>query len=188
MKKRPIILLVFGAYWLTVDLSKSTVSGDIDSKNGSGRTIKLAELSSMLVKSQPINVLRLKDQDHYSEKNILFLKYPTTLTQEICYNKPNVIDEEYCMILALTIIDTAKAMQLQWLNLRDTSAIKCVFDWQSVWQWQDRETSISGRVKIISLTNDSIEVEFDIEVFDYNFKRTYIYNKKRAFLKRKKQL
>lgn len=177
---------ICGAYWLKVDFDRSNATGDIDSKNGSSRTTSLSELSSTLARSQPVNVLSLKDQAHFSERNTFSSENYTILVQEVNFNVPRALDEEYWITLSLTIIDTAKAMRSQWLSLRDTSAIKCVFDWTSAWLWQDRETAISGRVKINSWTKESIEADFDIEVFDYNFKRSYIYNKKRTFLKAKK--
>ena len=187
-KKSDYSITNCGEYWLTVDFHKSTASGDIDSKNASSRTTSLAELSSMLAKSQPVNVLSLKDQEHFSEMNTFSSGKHITLTQEVNFNIPRALDEEYWITLNLTIFDTAKAKQLQWFYLRDTSAIKSVFGWRSAWLWQDRETSISGRVRIISWTKDSIEVEFDIEVFEYNFRRSYIYDKKRTFLKAKKSI
>jgi hypothetical protein len=174
-----------GEYWLTVDFSKSTASGDIDSKNRASRTTSLAELSSMLVKSQPVYVLSLKDQEYFSEKNTFSFKKPTTLVQEVSFNVPGALDEEYWITLTLKIVDTGKAKQFRVVNLRDTSVIKCEFNWQSPWHWEKRETTISGSIMIISWTRTFIEAGLDIEVFDYNFKRSYIYTKKRIFSKAK---
>ena len=60
-KETDYSISICGAFWLTADFGKSTVTGDIDSKNGTSRTIKLAELSSMLEKSQ--NAFIQKEQN-----------------------------------------------------------------------------------------------------------------------------
>lgn len=42
---------ICGAYWLTVDLNKSKISGDIDSENRTVSTISLSELKSRFTKN-----------------------------------------------------------------------------------------------------------------------------------------
>jgi hypothetical protein len=138
--------------------------------------------------AQTTHVLKLKDKRNYSEQNILFSDSVIIFVNEVCYNEPNTIDEEGCFILKLTLIDTTKARQLKKVDVaKDTTVIKCLFDYLSVWNWEEERTTITGVVGILALTKKSIAVSFNVKVIDNRRNRTYIYIGNRTFEKSKKK-
>jgi hypothetical protein len=130
---------------------------------------------------QTTEVLQLGEKKYYSEKDSLSRDSLLNLVQEICYDEPEVIDEEHCFYLKLSILDTTKARQLRLLNVsRDTSIINCLFYIRSVWSpmWNilgDRKATITGTVKIVSWTTNSITADLHLRIKDYRRSKTYLY-------------
>jgi hypothetical protein len=150
------------------------------------KTLLAAILLSGICFGQITNALRLKEKRYYAEKNTFSSDTTVNLRQEVCYNKPGVIDEEYCFILNIIISDTLKAKQLKKIDLaKDSSIIKCTWDLLSVWNWEDESTTISGIVTIVSWTKKAIEVDLNVEAYDNRHKEGYSYKGRRRFSKTK---
>jgi len=148
---------------------------------------RLTILSLLLFSSDPLiaqttHILKLKNKKNYSEKSQFFSDSTTTLVHEVCYNEPNTIDEEGCYILTLTLIDTSKARQLKKIDItKDTSIIKSVFDYRSVWDWADEKVTLTGVVNILALTEKTISVDMHIKITDNRRSRAYTYIGTRIF-------
>lgn len=137
--------------------------------------------------AQTTQILKLKKKKNYSERNILVSDSITVLINEVWYNDPNIIDEEGCFILELTLIDTTKAKELRKLNIvNDTSVIRCLFDYLSVWNWEKEITTITGVMSIEAWSKESIDIELNITVVDNRRNRTYSYVGVRKFKKSNK--
>lgn len=131
---------------------------------------------------QQTEVLKLYSKKHFSEENRIFFDSSFTLVIETCYNKPRTIDDEYCLKLKISFLDTLKARQQKMFSIsKDTLIVKCNFDVSSVWNWEDENTSISGTIKIISWSKKNIEMDIDLKIQNNRRNRTYIYKGGRTF-------
>lgn len=96
------------------------------------------------------NVLLYKHKKYYKENNIITSDTIFTLYQKVCYNKPGVIDEEFCYSLKLEFLDTNLAKSKRIIDLQsDTLILKASYGLFSVWNWENEETRISGQIEII---------------------------------------
>ena len=134
--------------------------------------------------AQTVNVLNLKNKKYYLEKNKFLGTDTLKLTQEVSYDKPNVVDEGYSLILNIDILPSKYLQAQQVLNLaKDSQFIKCSFDLLSVWNWETEKTSISGNLQIIAQTQTRIVLDLDIEVLNLITNKTYLYKGRRSFVK-----
>jgi len=130
---------------------------------------------------QIVDVLQLKSKRHFKEKNEFYKDSAMYILCEVCYNNPNVIDEEYCSSITLTIKDTMKFKTAKIFDIeRDTAIISCSYNRLSVWNWNDVKNKISGTIQLVSLTNNTIKLLLNITV---KTKEEYSYQGQRAFLK-----
>lgn len=141
---------------------------------------------SFLAGAQETDVLTLKDGKYHSEQNILDKNF--TLVQQVLYDVPGSIDEEYNLLLYISFPDAPKARQLKTLDVKDSSLIKVRFDIFSVWNWEEENTATSGHITILSWTSTSVRVNFDLIVQDNRRKREYVYRGTRTFIRTKKKL
>lgn len=132
--------------------------------------------------SQTTNVLKLKNKKHYLEENTVLSDSVILFTNQVCYNDPHTIDEEGCFILKLVLTDTTKAKQLKKIDIiKDSSIIKCVYEYQSVWNWDHEKMIITGDVEFLEVTKKTITVSLNIKVIDYRKNRIYLYIGNRKF-------
>ncbi|MBX9784481.1 MAG: hypothetical protein K2X48_14425 [Chitinophagaceae bacterium] len=104
------------------------------------------------------------------------------LIQEVSYNKRYTVDEEYSLILTIKIIDPEKLKSPGFADAgKDTSIIKCVFDFSSVWDWGEEDTVMCGTVSLVSAMKRSIKLKFDLTVNNLRKNRTYVYRGIRNF-------
>ena len=135
---------------------------------------------------QTTKVLDLKKEKGYSESNIISSDTGFKLKQEVCSEE--AIDVNYCILLTLIFSDASEAGKLGKIDLsKDTSIVKCIFNWRNDWHWEDRQTAISGFITINKWTKKNVTIDFDIKVYDENFKTTFIYSGERIFTKTRKK-
>jgi hypothetical protein len=131
---------------------------------------------------QDIQVLKLKKQKNYSEENILYFDSSANIIQDVTYNERYTTDEEYSIDLWIHIPHTSKALQLRKIDIIKDSAIAiCRFEWLSVWHWGGENPSINGEIEILSLTDKSAEISFNLVVYRIRDGKNYIYSGRRVF-------
>ena len=135
---------------------------------------------------QTVDVLQLKSKVHFTEKDEFYQDTSLYILCEVCYNNPNVIDEEYCRSITLTVKDTLKFRTVQTFDLeKDTAIISCSYNRFSVWNWNEVKNKISGNIQVISRTANSIKLQLNITV---KAKEEYRYIGRRTFYFRAKSL
>jgi len=144
----------------------------------------LIYLSIILILASCIssNILTYKNKHHYSEENVIMIDSSFKLIQSVCYNKPDIIDEEFCHNLKLTFLDTAMAKAKQTLDLEvDTNIVKAEYGIFSIWNWENENNQVSGQIEITYLdTNQAILTE-DIIVTDHRRTETKVFKGTRTF-------
>jgi hypothetical protein len=130
---------------------------------------------------QTVDVLQLRSKRHFTEKDEFYKDSSINILCEVCYNNPNVIDEEYCRSITFTINDTLKFRNSKILDIeKDTAIIICSYNRLSVWNWNEVKNKITGYIQIISMTDNEIKLDLNIIV---RAKEEYRYKGKRTFLK-----
>ena len=131
------------------------------------------------------SVLNLHQKTNYKEANKFWRDNGIVLYQEVVFNDPNVIDDEYSQMLSISILDSAILAGQRFFDLTSDSAIvKCSYDRLSPWNWSKRNVRIVGHLKIILVTKNRIETEIDLVVTEQD-KGIYVYRGKRLFKKSK---
>jgi hypothetical protein len=128
------------------------------------------------------NVLKLYSKANYHERNLFSYDSTLHISCAVCYNDPNVIDEEFCYQLDLEVKNCSKKSLPVVIQLADSVNVKSEFDLVSVWNWSKENAIISGDVKIISLTESELKLELNILVVDLIRNRQYLYAGERIFL------
>ncbi|MFT3911652.1 MAG: hypothetical protein QM737_19675 [Ferruginibacter sp.] len=135
---------------------------------------------------QTTNVLELNTQKNFSESNLISIDSSFKLKQELCYD--GGIDISYCLLFTLIFNDISTASQLKKIDVsKEDSTVKCIFNLRFAWHPEDKKTVISGFITIEKWTKRSVEIDFDVKVYDESVKNTYIYSGKRIFTKTKRQ-
>jgi hypothetical protein len=131
--------------------------------------------------SDTSSVLALKKIKHYKELNKFWLTNELIIRQEVAYNDPNRIDDEYSQVLEITIADTGVLGKQQNFDLvKDSAFIKCRYSRDSPWNWSTKNWRLVGKIKILSFCIKTIELAFDVVVSD-NGKNFQIYRGMRKF-------
>ena len=111
------------------------------------------------------NLNNYKNKKYFKESTLIQDKNPTSLKQSFCYNKPGVIDEEFCYELFINFIDTNKAKEKKTLNIQlDTNIVSCSFGRFSVWDWSGGQKTLTGNIEILSWKNSSITIKQNIKI------------------------
>lgn len=130
---------------------------------------------------QTVDVLQLKNKRYFKEKDEFYKDSSIYILCEVCYNNPNVLDEEYCRSITLTIKDTSKFRTAKTIDIeKDTAIISCSYNRLSVWNWNGVKNKIKGQLQITSITDKKIKLDLDITV---KAKEEYKYKGRRTFLK-----
>lgn len=113
----------------------------------------------------PTNQLHYKCRRHFYEENVIRIKPPFTLSQDICYNRPRVHDEEYCHTLTFTFLDTTAAKAKRVLNLEtDTAIVNTDYGVYSTWLWGEEPFLVSGRIEILAWNRRRIRLKEQVVV------------------------
>ena len=128
---------------------------------------------TILTSSCRTNLLTYKHKKYYKENSIITSDSTFKLYQNVCYNKPGVIDEEFCFDLTLKFIDTTAAKTKRILDLQsDTLIVKAGYGIFSVWNWSDENNKVCGRIEILKWDKDEVIVKENIQAVDFRRKET----------------
>lgn len=131
------------------------------------------------------NVLTYKTKTHYSEDNVISSDSTFKLIQRVCYNKPRVIDEEFCYVLKLTFLDTTAAKTKQTLNLQtDTNIVKVEYGIFSVWNWSNENNQVLGQIEITNWDCNKLTLREKVIATDYRRKEAKKFNGTRTFTRK----
>ena len=113
------------------------------------------------------NLLTYKDSIYYSEKSIITSAREFTLYQDIYYNVPGTIDEEFVYTLTLVFIMPKLVHKRRVLDLAsDTAIVKSKYGVFSVWNWSDENNLVSGRIEILEWRKRKVTIKENISVWD----------------------
>ena len=113
------------------------------------------------------NLLAYKDSIYYTERNIILTDKQFSLHQDIWFNVPGVIDEEFAYTLTLVFLEPEAARKRKVLNLStDTTIVKSTYGVFSVWNWSDENNQVSGKIEITEWKRRRITVKENISVLD----------------------
>lgn len=142
-------------------------------------------ISLVLTSCVSSNVLTYQKRKYYTENNIITSDTIFKLYQNACYNKPGVIDEEFCYYLKLTFIDTSAAKTKRILDLEtDTSIVRSEYGIFSVWNWSNENNKTKGKIEIIHWDRDSIILKENVIATDYRRKDTKRFKGTRTFTRK----
>jgi hypothetical protein len=137
---------------------------------------------TILASCSRTNLLTYKHKKNYKEKSIITSDPNFKLDQNVCYNRPAVIDEEFCYHLTLKFIDAAAAITKRILDLQaDTLMVKAGYGTVSVWNWSDENSKVTGQIEILKWDKDEIILKENIRVIDLRRKETKRFMGTRSF-------
>jgi hypothetical protein len=133
------------------------------------------------------NILNLKHLPFYKESSIFSRDPIYTLTQEVTYNKPGTVDEEYSYDVKFVFMNGSEAKLKKVLDLSmDTAIVKSYFSFNSVWNWLDPEDfNFVGTIEILDWQKNKITLKEDFFITTRN-KPKLKYKGIRTFLQKKK--
>ena len=125
-----------------------------------------------LVSCSGTNVLTYKNRLYFHEKSTITNDSISKFYQLVCYDKPNVLDEEFCYDLTLIFPDTIVIKAKKSLNFSiDTAIIKSKYVLSSVWNWSSENNKVAGRIKILNWNRNEVKLKETIIVFDFRRKQ-----------------
>jgi hypothetical protein len=132
------------------------------------------------------NVLKLASKKHYKENSIITSDSVFTLYQNVCYDKRNYVDEEFCYELRLKFIDTTAARIKKKIDLEsDSLIVKASYGVFSMWNWGNENNQVSGQIEILKWGNQEIILRENIQVRDIRRKKTKQFRGTRTFKPKK---
>ena len=159
--------------------AKNSLSGNLLKK----RSIYLI---AVLILSSCVgsNVLTYKDREHFKENSVITSSTTFKLYQHACYNKPEILDEEFCYYLTLVFLDTAAAKTKKVLDLQtDTNIVRAEYGIFSIWNWSDEHNDVSGQIKITQWDNDQVTLIEDVIAKDHRRNETKKFKGTRTFVR-----
>lgn len=137
---------------------------------------------TILASCSRTNLLTYKHRKFFKEDSLIKSDTTFTLYQTVCYNRPGVIDEEFCYELTLTFLDTAAAKAKKILNLAtDTLIVKSRYGAFSVWNWGDEHNKVTGQIEIVAWDKNTVTLKENIHVSDFRRKETKNYKGTRTY-------
>ena len=136
---------------------------------------------TILASCSRTNLLNYKYRIHYEENSIITSNTTFTLYQNVCYNRPGTIDEEFCYDLTLTFLDTTAAKTKKILNLEtDTLIIKSRCGKSSVW-FDSGNNKVTGQIEICVWDKNAVTLKENIYASGIGcYKGTRTYKKKES--------
>lgn len=136
----------------------------------------------ILASCRQANLLTYKRKQYYSESSVISRDSVLTLYQNVCFNIPNMMDEEFCHTLKLSFTDTLAAKTKKVLDLeKDTALVKAQYSRFSVWNWDSENNQLKGRVEILTWDSSGILLKEKVMVYDYRRKTTRRFTGTRLF-------
>jgi hypothetical protein len=139
-------------------------------------------LCSHCLFGQSFEILKLSNHKNFQEHNSYLNDSTLLIKSEVCYDKKMTIDEEYCYRLELTFNDTAGLLHRR-IDIRDSSAVKCLFHLFSIWNWVEENVTVIGNFTFLSITDRAIKLNLNFKVRDNRRQQTYVYKGERTFTK-----
>ena len=119
------------------------------------------------------NLLTYKHIKYFNENNIITSGSTFELYQNVCYNRPGVIDEEFCYDLTLKFIDTTASKTKRILDIQlDTLILKASYGISSIWNWSDENNKVSGQIEILKWDKNEVILKENILAVDLGRKET----------------
>ncbi len=129
---------------------------------------------------QTVDVLQLKDQKFYREKNLFTNKEVVTIAYQLFFDIPEMDDEEYRQSITFTVKNLKTLKPGVVFNLqKDSLVIHPIYYLTGVWRNEGAD-SYSGHIKVLSVTE--IEIKLGLELIVEASKK-YIYKGVRTFTK-----
>jgi len=123
---------------------------------------------SLIIGCKTTHLHRLKNHPNFSERSVITSDSVKTLVQDVLYNRPGVIDEEYSYMLRYKLIDTTAAKEKRILDLsKDTSIVKTQYFLASVWNWSEPNNLVSGTIEVVHWETNKIILKQNVYVEDY---------------------
>lgn len=139
---------------------------------------------TILTSCSRTNLLTYKHRKYSKENSIITSDTTFKLYQHVCYNRPGVIDEEFCYYITLIFSDTTAAKTKRSLNLEtDTLIVKAQYGVFSVWNWSDENNKVSGQIDIVKWNRDEIILKENIQAIDNRRKETKRFKGTRTFIR-----
>ena len=147
-----------------------------------GIQIIVFTLLTSLLFGQSVDMLQLKNQKYFSEKNLFTSDTVTKLGLQIYYDIPEMDDAENIQEMFFTIKDKSSIISGTQFDLeKDSVRIKPFYALRGAWRYEGAK-SYSGYIKVISITEKEITLYLD---FTVNGQKKYIYKGERTFTKTK---
>lgn len=143
---------------------------------------------AILTSCSRTNVLNYKHRRFYKEKSTITNDTPFKLYQRVCYNRPGVVDEEFCHCVTFIFLDTAAAKAKKTLNLdTDTLIVTANYGISSVWNWGEESNKLSGQIEVLKWDKDEITLMENMKTFDNQKKKTKRFKGTRTFIRQKEK-
>jgi hypothetical protein len=127
-------------------------------------------------------LLSYKHKKYFKENSIITSDPTFKLYQNICYDRPGIIDEEFCYSLTLRFIDTTAARTKRILDLQtDTLIVKAGYEIFSIWNWSEENNNISGQIEILKWDKNEVLLKENIKAVDFRRKETRKFAGTRTF-------
>jgi hypothetical protein len=136
-------------------------------------------------RADTIEVLELRQVKNHFERNRFWSDSIITLRQQVTFNDPGIIDEEFTQLLTIKLFQQINKTDRKVFDVvKDSSLISCSYDRLSVWNWSEKKTVRTGQVRVISAGKRAVVLKLDLTVHEPG-KGTYIYRGVRKFTKTK---
>ena len=145
------------------------------------KSILAAAFLVVCLSSCTSHLLKLHTKPYYSELNAFSIDSTLNMFCQVCYNKPHVLDEEYCYYLNINVNNRLVTSLPVVLSLADSSNVKSTFSLASVWGSGQENAVLSGSIKILKLTDTTLTTKLNIRVRDAKGKSKYAYKGTRTF-------
>ncbi len=150
-----------------------------------GRISAVLSLLLLLCACAPSNLLTYKYHRHYHEQSIITSDSVFTLYQNINYNVPHIIDEEFSYELTFQFKDSLAAKNKKYLNLAtDTGLVKTNYDIFSVWSWDAQKSAVTGEIEILKWNKNEVVLKENVTVKDFTNNETKHYRGTRRFIRK----
>lgn len=150
------------------------------------KTLQIIIILSACISCNSSNILKYKNQRFFEEKSVISLKEKNVLYQQVCYDKPKVIDEAYCHTLKITFIDLEEAKRKRFIDIKaDSAIVKLDYSISSVWNWSDEKNEITGNIEILKWGNKEVKLKEHIHINDIRRKEKVHFKGRREFTIRK---
>jgi hypothetical protein len=120
-------------------------------------------------------LLDLHQTTGYMERNSCWGDSIITFAQTITYQNPNIVNDQSIQILKVRFLHGNELKDGNIFDVeKDNLSIRCSYERHASWNGSKNETTISGQVRVILITEKTIELEFNLTVTEPK-KGIYVY-------------